>query len=71
MRELIAATRRQQYHVIVGGIDIANAGSVALHLKLGFLHAGTIKQAGFKFGRWLDLGLYQLILETPANPVDG
>ena len=23
------------------------------------------------FGRWLDLGFYQLVLDTPAQPVDG
>jgi phosphinothricin acetyltransferase len=26
---------------------------------------------GFKFGRWLDLAFYQLLLETPLDPVDG
>ena len=71
MQQLIAAATEQQYHVMVGGIDIDNAGSIALHRKLGFVHAGTIKQAGFKFNRWLDLAFYQLLLETPANPVDG
>lgn len=70
MRQLITAATKQQYHVIVGGIDVANTASVALHEKLGFVHAGTIKQAGFKFNRWLDLGFYQLILKTPDYPVD-
>jgi L-amino acid N-acyltransferase len=71
MRQLIAAAKEQQYHCMVGGIDIANAGSIAMHEKLGFKHAGTIKHAGFKFGRWLDLGFWQLLLETPAHPGDG
>jgi L-amino acid N-acyltransferase len=71
MRQLIAAAKGQQYHCMVGGIDIANAGSIAMHEKLGFKHAGTIKHAGFKFGRWLDLGFWQLLLETPASPNDG
>ena len=71
MQELIARARQQQYHVLVGGIDIANAVSVRMHERLGFNHAGTIRQSAFKFGRWLDLGFYQLVLETPANPVDG
>ncbi|MEN9454973.1 MAG: hypothetical protein RL210_492, partial [Pseudomonadota bacterium] len=31
----------------------------------------TIQQAGFKFGRWLDVSFYQLVLPTPANPCDG
>jgi len=38
---------------------------------MGFAHAGTIRQAGFKFGRWLDLGFWQLLLKTPENPQDG
>jgi L-amino acid N-acyltransferase YncA len=71
MRQLIAAAKEQQYHCMIGGIDIANAGSIAMHEKLGFKHAGTIKHAGFKFGRWLDLGFWQLLLETPADPNDG
>jgi phosphinothricin acetyltransferase len=71
MRQLIAAAKEQQYHCMVGGIDIANAGSIAMHESLGFKHAGTIKHAGFKFGRWLDLGFWQLLLETPAAPNDG
>src|SRR5271154_7161009 len=50
MRELIDAAQKQQYHVMVGGIDLANRGSIALHAKLGFSHAGTIHHAGFKFG---------------------
>ncbi len=71
MAELINVARKQNYHVIVGGIDMANTASIALHDKFGFTHAGTIQQAGFKFGRWLDLGFYQLVLDTPAAPVDG
>ncbi len=71
MQELIAAARRQQYHVLVGGIDITNRTSVLMHERLGFSHAGTIHQAAYKFGRWLDLGFYELILETPDTPVDG
>ncbi|HZZ26450.1 MAG TPA: GNAT family N-acetyltransferase [Pirellulales bacterium] len=71
MREVIAAAEAQNYHVLVGGIDSQNAVSIALHKQFGFAYCGTVKQAGFKFGRWLDLDFYQLILKTPAEPVDG
>ena len=71
MQRLIAAAIGQQYHVLVGGIDASNLVSIAMHEKLGFVPCGTIRQAGFKFGRWLDLGFYQLLLQTPAAPVDG
>lgn len=70
MERVVAKAREQQKHVLVGAIDIANTGSIALHEKLGFAHAGTVRQAGFKFGRWLDVGFWQLVLETPARPVD-
>lgn len=71
LKEVIAAAQGQDYHVMVGGIDAANAVSIKLHESLGFTHSGTVKHAGFKFGRWLDLALYQLILRTPPTPVDG
>lgn len=71
LQEVIAAAQAQDYHVLVGAIDASNAPSIALHEALGFVHCGTVRQAGFKFSRWLDLALYQLILTTPADPVDG
>ena len=71
MQQLILAATEQQYHTMIGGIDMTNISSIALHEQLGFKHTGTIQHAGFKFGRWLDLGFYQLLLETPVKPVDG
>jgi L-amino acid N-acyltransferase len=68
---IILAAEKQDYHVMVGGIDAANAVSIKLHQSLGFTPCGIVKHAGFKFGRWLDLAFYQLILRTPATPVDG
>lgn len=71
MERLIEAARAQDLHVMVGGIDATNSVSIAMHEKLGFVHAGTIREAGFKFGGWRDLAFYQLTLQTPKQPVDG
>jgi L-amino acid N-acyltransferase YncA len=71
MERLIATAERQDFHLMVAGIDAANAASIALHEQLKFVPAGVIHHAGFKFGRWLDLALYELRLRTPAAPVDG
>lgn len=71
MEALIEAARAQDLHAMVGAIDATNAGSIALHERLGFVHTGTLPQVGFKFGRWLDLALYQKLLDTPLQPVDG
>ena len=71
MNELIARAQAQNYHLMVGCIDASNETSIALHIKLGFAHSGTITQAGFKFGRWLDAAFYQKVLATPFAPIDG
>lgn len=71
LQEVIAAAQGQGYHMLVGGIDATNSVSIRLHERLGFSYCGTIRQAGFKFGRWLDLSFYQLILSTPSDPTDG
>ena len=71
MRALIESARQHNLHAMVGGIDATNAASIALHTRLGFRHVGTLPQVGFKLGRWLDLALYQLLLETPEYPLDG
>ena len=71
LADLIAAARAADVHVMVGGIDAANQASIALHRRFGFEHAGTIREAAFKFGRWLDLAFYELTLETPRHPFEG
>ena len=65
------AKHRGDVHALIGAIDAANEGSIALHKRLGFEHVGQLPQVGFKFGRWLDLAFYQLTLQTPEHPIDG
>jgi L-amino acid N-acyltransferase YncA len=50
----------RQVVAVIG--DSGNAGSIGLHRKAGFVHAGTVKGAGFKFGRWVDIVFMQLAL---------
>lgn len=71
LNALVDAAREHGVHTLIGAIDAANSGSIALHEKNGFSHTGTIKQAAFKFDRWLDLAFYQMILDTPLKPVAG
>ncbi|MGV3484446.1 MAG: GNAT family N-acetyltransferase [Planctomycetaceae bacterium] len=69
LTELIRSAVDQNFHTMIGGIDGANHVSIALHKSLGFSHCATIREAGFKFNRWLDLHFYQLIL--PARDKRG
>ena len=71
LTSLIETAQSLDYHTLIGGIDASNIASITLHEKLGFTHCGTLKQVGFKFGRWLDLAFYQRVLVTPEQPTDG
>jgi phosphinothricin acetyltransferase len=70
MRALIARAGAAGFHTMIGGIDAATRESIALHEHLGFTHAGTIREAAWKFGRWLDLTFYQLMVTGPATPTE-
>lgn len=71
LAELINHAERQEYHCMMAGIDANNAISIKLHEGFGFVLCGSMRQVGFKFNQWLDLAFYQLLLKTPATPVDG
>ncbi len=60
--DLIEQANARRYRVLVGCIDATNLASLALHQKLGFTHCGTVKQAGYKFDRWLDVTFMQKVL---------
>jgi len=63
LETLINLAKNQGLHVMIGAIDAENKGSIAFHEKFGFTDCGVIKQAAFKFDRWLDLQFMQLILK--------
>ena len=71
LQEVIDIAAQQGYHTLIGGIDSENIISKELHRKFGFAFTGTIREAGFKFGRWLNLEFHQLLLSTPNDPQDG
>jgi len=63
LKQLIELAQLGGYHTMIGCIDAENGGSIAFHEKFGFKVTGTLTEVGFKFGRWLDLVLMQLILK--------
>jgi L-amino acid N-acyltransferase YncA len=62
MIDLIDNIQEHNYHAMIAGIDSENKASIALHEKMGFVRCGSLKEAAFKFDRWLDLEFYQKIL---------
>jgi L-amino acid N-acyltransferase YncA len=58
--ELVRRCEALPYRQLIAVIgDSANAASIAVHASLGFVRAGNLRSAGFKFGRWVDSVLMQ------------
>lgn len=59
---LFALLRQRGFHAVIGGIALPNEASVALHEKLGMEKVAHFRETGFKLGRWIDVGYWQLTL---------
>lgn len=66
---LVARCERGPWRQMLATIGDAagNAGSLALHRKLGFTSIGTLSGVGFKFGGWLDTHIMQRPLGEGNN----
>lgn len=62
MRRLIDECRRRGYHALLACITADNNSSIALHEKLGFRRVSEYHEVGRKFGRWLGVEDYELLL---------
>jgi phosphinothricin acetyltransferase len=59
---LLERLRAQKLHSALGVIALPNDASVGLHEKLGFRKVGETEEVGWKFGRWINVGYWQLAL---------
>ncbi|KAJ9104535.1 hypothetical protein QFC21_002031 [Naganishia friedmannii] len=59
---LIARAREMGMKTMVAEIEAGHAVSIKMHAKEGFVEAGRLANAGYKFDRWLDLLIMQLML---------
>ena len=59
---LLDDLRRRGFHLALSGLALPNDPSVRLHERLGFRKAGHMREAGWKFGRWIDVGFWELLL---------
>ncbi len=61
---LFAILQTKSIHVVIGGITLPNTASVALHEKFGMEKVAHFKEVGYKFGKWLDVGYWQVKLDS-------
>jgi len=60
--ELLELLKQQNFKSVLGVLTIPNPASVKLHEKFGFKQVAHLKDVGFKFEEWLDVGIFQLTL---------
>ena len=56
------AREDETIHTVVSVITGGNAPSIRLHEKFGFTFGGTIREVGWKMGRYLDIDNFYLIV---------
>jgi phosphinothricin acetyltransferase len=59
---LVNAAKENGFHTVIARITTDNKASIALHSQLGFREVGREKEVGYKFERWLDVAVMQLML---------
>jgi phosphinothricin acetyltransferase len=64
MSALLDEARKMGKHSVVALMELGNEASEALHRKFGFREMGHLREAGFKFNRWVDVSYWQLILQS-------
>ena len=62
MNELIKIAKENKIHTLIGCIDSSNIDSINFHKKFNFDKIGVLKEIGYKYEKWLDMVIMQLIL---------
>ena len=62
VQALLQDLRERDVHAVLAGIVLPNGASVGLHEAFGFSQVGQMREVGRKFGQWLDVGYWQLVL---------
>lgn len=61
---------RAELHRAYSVIALPNDTSVRFHQRWGFVHRGTLTEAGRKFDRYLDVAFYERALDVPTDGPD-
>ena len=48
-------------HTIIAGISLPNEASVKFHEKLGYEKVAHFREVGYKLGRWVDVGFWEML----------
>jgi phosphinothricin acetyltransferase len=60
---IVDEARRLGYHTLIARITAGSIESLHLNESTGYVHVGTLREVGRKFGRLLDVHIMQKILD--------
>ncbi|HEY0427432.1 MAG TPA: arsinothricin resistance N-acetyltransferase ArsN1 family B [Pyrinomonadaceae bacterium] len=60
-QKLFPEILNKDFHAIIAGVSLPNDASIRLHEKFGFEKVAHFREVGFKFGRWIDVGYWELL----------
>ncbi len=59
---ILEELKKKSIHSVLCGIALPNPTSIALCEKFGFEKVAQLREVGYKFGQWIDVGYWELIL---------
>lgn len=63
LQALVESARSQGHHAVIAQISSDNLPSLKMGERAGFERVGTLHEVGYKFDRWIDLAMLELVLE--------
>jgi phosphinothricin acetyltransferase len=63
LARLLEEVHRPGVHALMSAITVPNEASTGLHEKFGFRQVGCFTEVGYKLGRRLDVGYWELLWE--------
>lgn len=62
LTELLSHARAVGHHVVLAQVSAEQEASLALHRSFGFREVGRLREVGYKFERWLDVVVFDLVI---------
>ena len=60
-KQLLEELTETDVHALMAGISLPNEASVRFHEKLGFEKVAHFREVGYKLGRWVDVGFWEML----------
>lgn len=60
-KKLLEELKETDVHALMAGISLPNEASVRFHEKLGYEKVAHFREVGYKLGRWVDVGFWEML----------